>query len=107
CEENNWAYVIYAEIGTSDSIELRPKMIELLEDIEQGMYDAVLGIHIDRLSRGDAVDRSVIQKALGRTETLLITPQKVYDFTNETDLMLAEFEGLMARMEYKQTSRRF
>jgi DNA invertase Pin-like site-specific DNA recombinase len=107
CEENNWTYAVYSEIGTSDSIELRPVMSELLSDVELGMFDAVCAVHIDRLSRGDAVDRAKIQKILGKTETLLITPQRVYDFTNETDLLMAEFEGLMARMEYKQTSRRF
>lgn len=107
CQENNWTYVVYREIGTSDSIELRPVMMELLTDVELGMFDAVCSVHIDRLSRGDAVDRARIQKIMAKTETLLITPQKVYDFTNETDLLMAEFEGLMARMEYKQTSRRF
>jgi DNA invertase Pin-like site-specific DNA recombinase len=107
CEENNWTYTVYSEIGTADSIELRPVMTELLSDVELGMFDAICAVHIDRLSRGDAVDRARIQKALGRTETLLVTPQKVYDFTNETDLLMAEFEGLMSRMEYKQISRRF
>lgn len=107
CEQNKWAYVEYSEIGTSDSIELRPKMKELMQDIEQGMYDAVVVVHIDRLSRGDEVDRATISKLLARTETLLVTPSRVYDYNNETDMLLAEFEGMMARMEYKQISRRF
>lgn len=107
CVQNDWVYVEYSEIGTSDSIEARPKMMELLQDVEQGMYDAVVAIHIDRLSRGDAVDRATIQKLFGRAETILVTPSKIYDFTNDTDLMMAEFQGLMARMEYKETSRRF
>lgn len=107
CEQNDWAYVEYAEVGTSDSISLRPKMTELMQDIEQGMFDAILAIHIDRLSRGDEVDRAVISKLLARTETLLVTPQRVYDYNNDTDMLMAEFEGMMARMEYKQISRRF
>jgi DNA invertase Pin-like site-specific DNA recombinase len=107
CRQNDWAYVEYAEVGTSDSISLRPKMTELMQDIEQRMYDAIVTIHIDRLSRGDEVDRATISKLLARTETLLVTPHRVYDYNNDTDMLLAEFEGMMARMEYKQISRRF
>ncbi|KAA9007206.1 recombinase family protein [Paenibacillus spiritus] len=107
CEQNDWAYVEYAEVGTSDSLSVRPKMQELMQDIEQGMYDAVVAIHIDRLSRGDEVDRATISKLLAKSETLLVTPQRVYDYNNDTDMLMAEFEGMMARMEYKQISRRF
>ncbi|WP_440109922.1 recombinase family protein [Paenibacillus sp. QZ-Y1] len=107
CGQNNWAFVEYAEVGTADSISMRPKMTELMSDIEQGMFDAVLVIHIDRLSRGDEVDRATLSKLFARSETLLVTPQRVYDYNNDTDMLMAEFEGMMARMEYKQIARRF
>ena len=34
CKKNNWKYVKYKEIGSSDSIELRPKIKQLLEEVE-------------------------------------------------------------------------
>lgn len=106
CKENDWSYVDYAEIGTGDSIAVRPKMQELLKDVELQMYDAVLVVHYDRLGRGDKVDQATIEKTFSHSETLIITPQKVYNLNDESDMMLADFQGMIARQEYKQISRR-
>jgi site-specific DNA recombinase len=106
CKQNDWAYVEYAEIGTGDSIEARPKMQELLKDVELQMYDAILVVHYDRLGRGDKVDQATIEKTFSRSETFIITPQKVYNLNDESDMMLADFQGMIARQEYKQISRR-
>jgi site-specific DNA recombinase len=50
--KNNLKYSIYKEIGGSEYIEGRPQMVRLLEDVEQDLYDAVLVVDIDRLTRG-------------------------------------------------------
>ncbi len=109
CTKNQWSYVEYAEIGSGDKIELRPKMVELLQDVEQKMYDAVLAVHFDRLSRGDEVDQATIKKTLARSETLFIASSfgRVYDYNNDQDILVADMEGMMARLEYKTISRRF
>lgn len=106
CEKNSWAYVEYAEIGTGDSVSVRPKMQELLQDVELAMYDAVLVVHYDRLGRGDKIDQATIEKTFAMSETLIITPQKVYNLNDESDMMLADFQGMIARQEYKQIARR-
>lgn len=106
CEKNGWSYVEYAEIGTGDSIEARPKMQELLQDVELEMYDAVLVVHYDRLGRGDKVDQATIEKTFAISDTLIITPQKVYNLNDESDMMLADFQGMIARQEYKSIARR-
>jgi len=107
CTQRGWTFTEYSEIGTGDKIALRPKMIELLQDVEQGMWDAVLVVHSDRLSRGDEVEQAQIKRTFAMSETLLVTKERVYDYNNESDMMMAEFEGLMARMEYKTIARRF
>jgi site-specific DNA recombinase len=38
---NAWKYVIYAEIGSADTIADRPKMVELLSDLKRDQFDAV------------------------------------------------------------------
>jgi site-specific DNA recombinase len=106
CEKNDWAYVEYAEIGTGDRIDVRPKMQELLQDVELEMYDAVLVVHYDRLGRGDKIDQATIEKTFAMSDTLIITPQKVYNLNDESDMMLADFQGMIARQEYKQIARR-
>ncbi|KRE33463.1 recombinase family protein [Paenibacillus sp. Soil724D2] len=107
CEENGWSYTEYAEIGTGDKIDARDKMIELLEDVAMEMFDAVVAVHLDRMSRGDEADQARIKKTLARAECLFVTPYKTYDFNDESDILTAEIEGLGARLEYKQIARRF
>ena len=51
---------VYKEVQTGDSIAVRPMMLELLADIEEGLVDAVLVMDIDRLGRGDLQDQGYI-----------------------------------------------
>lgn len=106
CKENGWKFVEYCEIGTSDSIELRPKFQQLLREVEDGLYDAVLVVDYDRLGRGSSSDQETIQNAFKESQTLVITPQKVYDLNNDTDETYAEFHGFLARQEYKMIKKR-
>jgi DNA invertase Pin-like site-specific DNA recombinase len=106
CKENGWKFIEFAEIGTGDSILVRPEMQKLLREIEAGTFDAVVVDHIDRLGRGDKGDQARIEKAFTSSETLIVTPQKVYDLNNESDMTMLEFQSLIARMEYKQITRR-
>jgi DNA invertase Pin-like site-specific DNA recombinase len=107
CEDNNWSYTLYEEIGTGDKIDVREKMVELLDDVYQGMYDAIVAVHLDRLSRGDEADQARIKKTLALAESYFVTPYRTYDFNDESDILTAEIEGLGARLEYKQIARRF
>lgn len=106
CERNNWKFIEYKEIGTSDSIELRPVMKKLLEDVQADIYDAVLVVDYDRLSRGDMGEQDKIRKVFKRTNTLIITPNKIYDLNNDIDDTITEFQGLFARQEYKMITKR-
>ena len=106
CKKNNWKYVKYKEIGSSDSIELRPKIKQLLEEVESEIYDAVLVVDYDRLSRGDMGQQDKIKKIFRKSDTLIITPNKLYDLNNDIDDTYTDFQGLFARQEYKMISKR-
>ncbi|MBU3110293.1 recombinase family protein [Clostridium lacusfryxellense] len=106
CLIKNWRYTEYGEIGSSDSIVSRPQMIQLLKDVENEMYDAVVVIDIDRLSRGDGEEQARIKNILRRSGTLIVTPNKVYDLEDDGDDMYSDFEGFIARAEYKQIKKR-
>ncbi|KGK88594.1 recombinase family protein [Clostridium sp. HMP27] len=106
CKIKRWRYTEYSEIGTSDSIDLRPKMIELLTDVGNELYDAVVVMDMDRLSRGDGEEQARIKNTLRRSNTLIVTPNKIYDLNDDSDDMYSDFEGLMARVEYKQIKKR-
>ena len=106
-EKNNWEYKIYQEIGSADNISDRPIIQELLDDVSDELYDAVLVIHSDRLSRGDGADTALIVKVFKNSETLIMTPDKTFDLTNENDDFYYDFESFMARSEYRMIKRRF
>lgn len=102
----NLRYVIYQEIVSGDSIDNRPQMIKLLDDIENDLYDAVLVVDIDRLGRGNEEDSGKIKRIFKNSGTLIITPEKVYNLENEDDETFVEFKTFLARQEYKMIKRR-
>lgn len=96
----------YKEVVSGESIAVRPKMQELLKDIESGAYDAVLVMEIERLARGNTIDQGIVAQTFQYTNTKIITPTKVYDPNNEFDQEYFEFGLYMSRREYKTISRR-
>ncbi|NRF89816.1 recombinase family protein [Paenibacillus frigoriresistens] len=106
-EKYRLKYVLYLEVVSADSIAYRPKMQELLQDIKRGLFDATLVADYDRLCRGDKEDQAVIEKTFIESKTLILTPQKVYDLNNESDALLSDVQGLLARFEYQQIKKRF
>lgn len=106
CQKRGYKYVEYMEIGTSDSLELRPKMSKLIKEIEDNVYDAVCVVDYDRLSRGDMGDQDKIIKTFKKSETLIITPDKIYNLNDDIDDEMVEFKGFMARREYKMITKR-
>ena len=53
---------IKEEIVSGGSIAARPQMRALLSEVEEGRYDAVLVMDIDRLGRGSMIDQGIIGK---------------------------------------------
>lgn len=96
----------YPEVVSGESLYARPQMLRLLEAVEAGRYDAVLVMDIDRLSRGRMKDQGIILDTFRDSSTLIVTPEKVYDLSDEIDDELAEFKTFMSRREYKIINKR-
>ena len=97
---------VYEEIISGESIDARPKMKQLLREVEQGHWAGVLCMDIDRLARGNSADQARVSNTFRISGTLIITPSKVYDQSRESDEEYVDFELFMARREYKAISRR-
>jgi len=97
---------IYSEVVSADSIAARPEMQRLLKDVDAGKWDAVHVMEVERLARGDSLDQGIVARAFKYSETLIITPIKTYDPTNEFDEEYFEFGLFMSRREYKAITRR-
>lgn len=97
---------IYEEVVSGESIAGRPKIQEMLADIENKGCDGVLCMEVERLARGDTVDQGIISRTFSITGTKIITPSKTYDPNNEFDQEYFEFGLFMSRREYKTILRR-
>jgi site-specific DNA recombinase len=97
---------VHREVASGETIDARPVIQQLLKEVEQGMWRGVLVMEVERLARGDTSDQGRVAKAFKYSETLIITPQKIYDPTNEFDEEYFEFGLFMSRRELKTITRR-
>ena len=97
---------IKEEIVSGESLFHRPKMLELLKEVESKLYEGVLVMDMQRLGRGDMQDQGLILKTFKDSGTKIITPQKTYDLSDDFDEEYSEFEAFMSRKELKMINRR-
>ena len=96
----------YREIVSGDTIAERPQVRQLLSDVSAGLWDGVLVVDVDRLARGDSIDQGVIMQTFLYAGVRIITPDKVYDPNDDSDLEFFEMKLFFARREYKAITRR-
>ena len=77
---------IYREVGSGDTISGRPVMKQLLSEVEQGKWEGVLVMEIERLARGDSIDQGIVTRTFQYSGTRIITPYKIYEPENDFDL---------------------
>lgn len=108
CTRNNLHIAkTYKEIVSGENIANRPEMQKLLDDVAAGLYDGVVCVEIERLSRGNQIDQVEILDVFKGSNTKIYTLQKIYDLSNEDiDEEYFEFALFMSRREYKTITRR-
>lgn len=97
---------IYREVVSGDSISARPEMQALLHDVEDFRWKGVLVVEVERLARGDTIDQGIVQRTFQYSDTLIVTPLKIYNPADESDQEYFEFGLFMSRREYKTIKRR-
>lgn len=97
---------VYAEVVSGDTIEDRPVVQKLLQDVSDNLWDGVLVVEVERLARGNTRDQGIIADTFKYSDTKIITPVKTYDPNNEFDEEFFEFGLFMSRREYKTIKRR-
>lgn len=97
---------IYQEVISGESLFSRPKMLSLMEAVTSGRYEAVLCMDMQRLGRGGMYDQGIILDSFKYSETLIVTPERVYDLTKELDEEAAEMQTFLSRSEYRMITKR-
>lgn len=108
-EDYGWDYEIFSEVGSGSSLDDREKMVQLLGDIEKNLFDAVLIMDIDRLSRNDGADKERIYYTLSATDTLIVTGGsfQVYDMSKEGDVDMINMRTFFSSFESRKIKSRF
>lgn len=96
----------YREVVSGDTIADRPEVRRLLDAVNNGAWDGVLVMDVDRLGRGDSIDQGVIMQSFAYSNTLIITPDKVYDPQVDADEESVEFKLFFSRFEYRMIKKR-
>lgn len=109
CNREGWKYEIFEEIVSGESLELRPKALELLAYLENepDSYDAVMVMDIDRLSRAGTSESDLVKKILIDSETLLIIKDQIMNLASEHDDISYDIQAFAAKLEYKFIRKRF
>lgn len=85
---------IYKEVVSGETINERPMMLHLLNEVENGNVDAVVVVEPQRLSRGSFGDIDRIVNTFKYTNTKVITPTKTYNLNDKFDRKYFEQELL-------------
>ena len=97
---------IYREVVSGETIASRPMMRRLLTEVEEGRWQGVIVMEVERLARGNTIDQGMVAQAFQYSGARIITPLKIYDPHNEFDEEYFEFGLFMSRREYKTINRR-
>jgi hypothetical protein len=82
----------FREVVSGETIKERPEINKVLRLIESPKYKAVKVVEPQRLTRGDLEDIGRLMKLLKLTNTLVITPERIYDLRDEYDWNAFEAE---------------
>jgi DNA invertase Pin-like site-specific DNA recombinase len=109
CKRNNLIVAdTFKEVVTGENLKVRPKAQKMLENVASGMYEGVVVVELERLSRGNVVDQVEITETFKNSKTKIYTLNKVYDLSAEDsfDEDFFEFGLFFSRREYKTIKRR-
>lgn len=83
---------IYREIVSGETIEDRPRIKALFDRIQNENIKGVLVIEPQRLTRGDLYECGVVVHTFRYSNTLVMTPTKIYDLQDKYDRKFFEME---------------
>ena len=96
---------IYREVVSGETINSRPEMKNILKRMESPKIKAVLVVECARLGRPDLEEIGKLSKLFRYTNTLIITPQRMFDLRDEYDREQFERE-LMRGNDYLEYSKK-
>lgn len=100
CERNDFTYEEFGEVvsGGSSDLENRPKLQELLNNIET--FDAILVVELSRLSRNNLIAQQVKQTCIDY-DIPIITLTKTFYLSDKDDSLLFDITSSVSSYEHQ------
>ena len=95
----------FSEVVSGETINSRPEFKKLLKRIESPKIKAVLVVECQRLGRPDLEEIGKLSKLFRYTNTMIITPQRIFDLKDEYDREQFERE-LMRGNDYLEYTKK-
>lgn len=95
----------FKEVISGETMTERVEFQKILKKIETPLYNAIMVVEASRLTRGDLEDIGKLLKILRYTQTIVVTPHKIYDVADEFDREALERE-LKRGNEYLEYSKK-
>ncbi|GKU81309.1 recombinase family protein [Niallia sp. NCCP-28] len=105
CDSRKYQYKLYEEIESGGKFEERKQLLQLLKDIQQGLYDGLVVVELSRIAR-DNLYSQMIAKVLEDNEVPIITPNKIYNLSDEDDKFVFDMESMISSKELRTITRR-
>lgn len=98
-EKNGFdSWEVRQEVKSGEELVNRPVMKGILDEIENGQIQGIVCQNISRLSRDeDGLDGRYIKQICRENNALIITPDMVFDFSQETHDDMADFQFMAAK----------
>lgn len=100
---NDWDYKIYQEVASGVSNE-REQLASMLKKLY--MYDAILVMDIDRLSRDRYTSAAIMKKLKDNNVKIVTADGRITDLNNEQDEIMTGMQEVFANYEYNQIRKR-
>jgi len=105
-ERYGYTWELRQEIKSGETLEERPVIMGILKEIEAGKVQAIICQDFTRLSRDeDGIDGRMIRRICQDNGCRVITPQKAYDFDQDADHDMSDFELLVGKIQKRQNIR--
>lgn len=69
---------VFRELVSGDRLDERPETLQMIQEVMRGEWTGVLAFDPHRITRGDLIDQGTIINAFKYSDTLIITPEKVF-----------------------------
>lgn len=93
---------VYKEVVSGETIQDRPLMTQMMQEVYAGKYKGVIVVKPDRLSRGDLENMGYIMNGLKFSGTLLVTPGMTFDvLNNKYHEQMLEMQLFNSKQEYR------